>query len=589
MVTLAHPKKLNAFQQFRQACSLLRETSRATSPAWYQQALEQDFQLHIRSDGTAVHAFFHNRPKNEWSAGPPLTEQVMADPEQTAAYAEQLLVYVRALKATSVGVILHIADEFATAELRSELNNPAALPDLRETAFHNPQEILADSSVPAEQASWRVLPYPATGAEVVATTVTVSRRMDPFLTTLRRVGESRNFPIITQALSSPLLAIMGLPAAIEPVRGKPFAAILQYPCFTALAFFNEHSDLRLIRTLPHRGLRRPANLRQALITTAASLEFIDPDLYIFPLGGDVDTRVEEDLKESFPESEVDTASFSTPSPLPPWIPEPALSLMVIPENQVEGSHTFGVLRAEKWFLQDFLPASKEVIELYPTRNEMRMLRILKFARIGVAALVLVGFAWLGLGILSVVNRPEWKFNTGDAVTTQQKLASLTQERQRFDHWNNLLEDRSKAWVSMEAIARLFPAKSGLMIQSANHTVRPDTAPGQAKVGFIKEWTFTGLARQDAITYLNSLNSREAISARFSEIAKATGNTAFDPTPNTRTLVVSVKTRENANFREMPAEDIDDSDETSYAYSFNLTITQRFVSADPLAITAAKAP
>lgn len=589
MATLVHPKKLSAYKQYRQACSLLRETSRATSSAWYQQALEQDFQLHIRIDGTAVHTFFHNRPKNEWSAGPPLTEQVIADPEQVASYVEQLLVYVRALKATSVGVILHIADEFATAELRSELNNPGALPDLRETAFHSPREILADSSVSAEQTSWRVLPYPAAGAEVVATTVTISRRLDPFLSVFRQVGERRNFPIICQALSSPLVAIMGLPAAVEPVRGKAFAAILQYPCFTALAFFNEHSDLRLIRTLPHRGLRRPPNLRQAIITTVASLEFIDPDLFIFPLGGDVDTRVEADLKESFPESTVDTASFSTPSPLSPWIPEPALSIQVFPENQVEGSHTFGVIRAEKWFLQDFLPASKEVLEHYPTRNEMRMLRVLKFARIGVAVMVLLGTASLGLGIFSIIRRPEWKFNTGDAIITQQKLGKLTLERQRFDHWNNLLEDRSKAWVSMEATARLFPAKSGLLIKSINHTVRPDAAAGQAKVGFIREWTFTGLARKDAIGYLNSLNSREAIAARFSEIAKATGNTAFDPTPNTRTLAVNVKTQENGNFQQMPAEDIDDSDETTYAYTFNLTITQRFVSTDPLAITAAKAP
>lgn len=589
MVTLEHPTKLNALQQFRQACSILRETSRATLPAWYQEALELDFQLHIRCDGTAVHTFFYNRPKNEWSAGTPLTEQVMADTEQTAAYAEQLLVYVRALKATSVGVILHIADEFATAELKSELNNPAALPDLREMAYNSPREILADSSVAADQASWRVLPYPATGAEVVATTVTISRRMDPFLAALRQVGESRNFPIISQVLSSPLVAIMGLPAAIEPVRGKPFVAILQYPYFTALAFFNEHSDLCLIRTLPHRGLRRPPNLRQALITTVASLEFIDPDLFIFPLGGDVDTRVEEDLKESFPESAVDTASFPTPSPLSPWIPEPALSIQVFPENQVENSHTFGVLRTEGWFLQDFLPARKEVIELYPTRNEMRMLRMFKLARIGVAALVLLVCAWFAAEIFSVTRRLEWKFNASEAPIMKQKLSVLTLERQRFDHWNNLLDDRSKAWVTLEATARLFPAKSGLLVKSINHSVRPDTAPGQAKVGFIKEWTFTGLARQDALGYLNSLNSREGIGARFSEIAKATGNMAFDPTPNTRTIVVNVKTQENSAFRLMPAENIDDSDEASYAYTFYLTITQRFVSADPLAISAAKAP
>ena len=169
------------------------------------------------------------------------------------------------------------------------------------------------------------------------------------------------------------------------------------------------------------------------------------------------------------------------------------------------------------------------------------------------------------------------------------MVSLTQERQRLDHWNNLLADRSKAWTSMEAVARLFPAKSGLMLKSFSHTVRPDSAPGQAKVGFIKEWVFTGFAREDALAYLNSLNSREGISAKFAEISEITGNPAFDPAPNTRTIVVNVKSQENPAFRQMPLEEIIDSDEATYPFTFNFVITQRFESADALSIAAAKAP
>lgn len=589
LATLEHPANLNAFQQFRQACALLKETSRATLPAWYQEALELGFQLHIRSDGTSVHTFFHNRSKGEWSAGPALSEEAMADPEKAAAYAEQLIKDVRALKGDSVGVVLHIADEFATAELKPELDNPAALPDLRETVVNSPGEILDDSSVPPDQASWRVMPYPAAGGEVIATTVTLSRRLDRFLSTLREVGENRNFPVITHSLSAPLVVIMALPAAIQPAEGKPFVAILQYPWFTAMAFFNEHSDLRLIRTLQHRGLRRPPNFRQALSTTNASLEFLEPDLFVLPLAADVDTKVAEDLRKSFPESTVVLASFPATDALPSWLPEPAFAIESIPEEKIHSSHTFGVLRADKWFLQDFLPAGKETIELYPTRNEMRMLRLLKLGRIGVAALAILGMAWLAFGVFSVIRRPEWAFSDGESKAVQQRVVNLTQEQQRFNHWNNLLEDRSKAWASMEAVARLFPHKSGLLVKTFNHTVRPDTAPGQAKVGFIKEWVITGMARDEALSYLNSLNTREGISARFSEIAKATGNTAYDPEPNTRTIVVNVRTQENNSFKQMPLEEIVDSDEATYPFTFNLTITQRFESADPLAIGAANAP
>ena len=90
-------------------------------------------------------------------------------------------------------------------------------------------------------------------------------------------------------------------------------------------------------------------------------------------------------------------------------------------------------------------------------------------------------------------------------------------------------------------------------------------------------------------YLNTLNTREGIAAHFSEIAKVTGNLAFDPAPTTRTIVVNVKTQENPTFKQLPAEEIVDSDETTYPYSFNLVITQRFESTDALAIAASKAP
>ena len=211
MATLEHPASLNAFQQFRQACSILSETSRASLPAWYQEALELDFQLHIRVDGSSVRTFFYNRPANEWGESPPLSEEAIGDDEQTLIFAGQLLKTVRGLKGTSVGVILHIADEFATAELKPELDNPAALGDLRDTAFNNPGEILDDSSVPPDQASWRVMPYPAAGSEVIGTTITISKRLSGFVAALRKLGEDENFPIVAHTLSAPLVRLPGFP------------------------------------------------------------------------------------------------------------------------------------------------------------------------------------------------------------------------------------------------------------------------------------------------------------------------------------------------------------------------------------------
>lgn len=540
-------------------------------------------------DGTSVRTFFYNRPADEWIESLALSEDAINDTEQTLVFAKQILKNVRSLNGASLGVVLHIADEFATGELKLGLDNAAALADFRETAFSNPGEILEDSSIPPDQASWRVIPYPAEGSKVIGTTVIVSRRLDGFVETLRKLGEDENFPIITHTLSAPLVAMSGLPSVIRQRGEKPFVAILQYPWFMVLAFFNEHSDLLLIRTLQHRGGLRPPNFRSALTTTDASLEFVDPDIYVMPLATDVDTKFAEEIAKNFPDSSVETVRFGAIGSLPPEIPEPALSIREIPVDDDGESHTFGVLLREKWFNQDFLPPEKEVIQLYPSRNEMRLLRFLKLGRIAVAAVAFIVMSWFAFGIFTVMRRPEWSFNESEAMAVKQRLLNFTQELRRLNHWNNLLADRSKAWTSMEAIARLFPEKSGLLLKSFSHSVRPDNAPGQAQVGFVKEWTITGFARSEALGYLNSLNTREGISARFSEIAKVTGNMAYDPTPITRSIVVNVKTQENGYFKQMQAEEIHDSDEATYPYTFNLTISQRFESADPLSIAAAKAP
>ena len=590
LATFQHPASLNALQQFGQACAILRNTTRASNPAWYQDALELNLQLHIRTDGAGISTFYHDCKKAQWSNGPSLTDEVLRDPARLESVVAEALRFARSNGATSLGVILHIADEFATTELKPELNNPAALPDLRDAAIADPGSILEDSSILADQASWRVLPYPAAGSEVIGTTITLSRQYAPLVALLRQTGENENFPVITHALSAPLVAIMGLGQSLAPTPGKPFVAILQYPWFTALAFFNEHADLRLIRTLQHRGLRRPTNFRNALATTNASLEFVDPDLFLVPLGGNVDTTLHADLKITFTTSRVEVIQQIPIEGIPSWCPEPAISAQPAAATApATGSHTFSILREDKWALQDFLPTPRDIVEIHPGRAEMRLLKILRLARVAVFAIAALVIAYIGFGVIDMVRREEWSFDPTQADAIKGTLAQLTLERQKAEHWDNLLEDRSKAWTSMESLSRMFPEKSGMRVKSYTHTVKPDSTPGKAKVGFVKEWKITGFARDEALEYLTSINTREGISAHFGEIARVTGNSSFSPNAGNRNLVVNVRTQENSSFKPTPPEEASDTDDSSYPFTFDLTITQRFESTDPLAINVAKAP
>lgn len=589
MATFQHPASLNAFRKFTQACSVLSNTSRANNPAWYQDALDLNFQVHIRPDGPDISTFYFDRKNAHWAKGPALNEEILGDTSKLEPFLAEILRHARSNGATSLGVILHIADEFATTELKPELNNPAALHELRDAAVIDPASILEDGSILATQASWRVLPYPAAGSEVIATTITLTRQYAAFFETLRQISENANFPVITRGLSAPLVAIMGLAQSLEPTPGKSFVAILQYPWFTAMAFFNEHADLRLIRTLQHRGVRRPINFRNALSTTNASLEFVDPDLFLLPLGQDVDTTMEANLRITYTNCRVETIHSPQIEGIPDWCPEPAISALLPAANPHPTSHTLTILREEKWALQDFLPTPKEIVEIYPDRSEMRLLSIVRLSRVAVFAIMVLCMAYCVLGIVGLIRRTEWAFDPEQATSTKTRLAKLNIERQKGEHWNNLLDDRSKAWTAMESFSRMFPENSGMLVKTYSQTVKPDSAQGQAKVGFVKEWKITGHARDEALEYLNTLNTRDGINAHFAEIVRITGNTAFSPSTGNRSISVNVRTQENNAFKLTPPEETVATDESTYPFTFDLTITQRYEATDPLALNVPKAP
>ena len=142
---------------------------------------------------------------------------------------------------------------------------------------------------------------------------------------------------------------------------------------------------------------------------------------------------------------------------------------------------------------------------------------------------------------------------------------------------------------MEALARMFPENSGALVKNYVHSAKPDSTPGKAKVGFVKEWKVLGYARDEALDYLNTLNTREGINAHFSEIERITGNSAFSPNAGNRSISVNVRTQENNSFKPTPPEESNPADESTYPFTFDLTIIQRFESTDPMAINVPKVP
>lgn len=588
MANIQHPSALNPWQQYHQACSILNNTSRASNPAWYQQACELDFQLHIRPEGPNVYSGYFDRNTDKWSEGPQLNEDLLHDEEAFQPIVEDILKHALTSNADSLGVILHIADEFATAELNPDFDNPADLPDIRQRAVNEPGSILEDATIDKEAQSCRVIPYAAAGSATIGTSILINREFAPFAAALRGMGEKNNFPIITQTVSAPLVAIMGLPTILPGQPDKPFVTILQYSWFTALAFFNEHADLKLIRTLQHRGIRQPNNLRNALFTTSTSLEFLDPDLYIVPLGSEIDTQLEESLKDHFQKCRIETCQPVTADNMSEGCAEPLLINQATQESTLS-SLTVSTFREDGWALQDFLPKPKEVAEIHPTKAEMRLLRMTRLIRVALVILALTGLGYFGLGISSLMRMPEWSFNPDDAGVARERLSSLQEEQKTIEYWDTMLADRSRAWVIMEAFARMFPEGSNMLISDMKYSAKPDNIQGQSEVGFVKTWKISGLARDEALSYLNTLNTRDGINQFFDHIAEVTGSDAYRTDIGNRNISVNVRSRENNSFRLMPPEEMVMTDIASYPFTFDLSITQRFEASDPMAINVKAAP
>jgi hypothetical protein len=593
LASFQNPRLLNEAKRYSQACAILRSTSRARNKAWFQEALELDYQLHLRSEGGGIVSRLFDRRSGDWSEGPAITSEVLRDGEKAAAFAHQLIELARQARANALGVTLYLADEFATAELRSEYDNPANLPELRATAESDSATLFEGASTSSDEQSYRLFPYPAAGGEAIATGITLSKQHGAFFSQLRSVSEEENFPIIAHALSAPLVALLAVPEAAKPTPNKPFMAVLYYSPFTVIAFFNEHGDLRLLRTIQHRGQRRPLNLRDITTTTLAALEISDPDVFIFPLTRTADPTVLVELQSKFTKSRVDTIDWTqTPFShrnIPAYCPELLIASQPPSEAMTGFSATYESLVTEKWVQQNFLPVPQAVAEIYPTLGEVKLLRTARLARVAVALIALLSVAWALFGLFSMTRQPAWAFEPQEAATVQKRVATLTQERQQIEHWDNLLEDRSKSWAAMELLCRLFPENSGLLVKSFNHTTRPEPAPGKAKVGFVKEWRIAGYTREDGLEKLNTINSRDGINAIFTEVAKVTGNDAYRPDVGNRSVLVNVRLQENSSFRARPNEEPAAGDTASYRHTFELIITQRFEASDPLALNVTKAP
>jgi|GEM_PF-771784 hypothetical protein len=340
-MNLSQPDSLTYKQRYKQAANLLKETSRANNPNWYADALAINLQLHVfvGSDSGAI-SYIRNMDSGAWAKGPNISPEMEEDPSLLKPVLDGIVnEHLADIKKPGLGVILYVADEFSTAELGPEHQNPAEVEELRKLIKENPRSILEDHSISNESHSWRLFPYPgAASGQAFATAIAFTRRHENLMQEFRDYGNQNDVPVRTRAISAPLCAISALPWLLEQKPENGFVALYHYPRFTVLSFFNTHGDLVLIRTLQHHGnIPFSPQTASAIMTTTASLELEEPHIFIIPMAGAAPMGLSDSLSSMLPNSQVITLS-------------PTSSALHIPTAPTAASapSDLGVTRPWKW-------------------------------------------------------------------------------------------------------------------------------------------------------------------------------------------------------------------------------------------------
>ncbi len=636
MIQVRHPSVLNPWQIYRQSKLLLKHTSRANNGDWYLPALELDRQWHIWIDGGSIVSSVFDKRSGQWFEGPrailprdtgagahtrtgAMDTEAIKDLNESLDQAQLDAIFahfeeddLRSLheslsrlvrgkdyggKVKSLGVVIHVADEFALMDLAPEYSSDEDFEGSRELLQLDPAEVLGDSSLDVKGNAWRLLPYWGIDeGERRSVAVQVSRHFQPLFFELERYSESRNVPVITALVSAPLEALRLAPLMLEAedLTNSGNIMVFQYRKFSALSVLNESGELVLMRALQHRpGQDYPSGLGETLVNTAASVGLSDPLVTIANMSGLNQDALVSELSSFFASRPPMNIGLVTPSEVPGLGTDLAggrvemtlgdsARLEKLQANAVyTGAETFKELERD-WARQNFYGRSKEEMEVYPTQKDLKMLRFFGYAKFLVLAAVLGVIGWTSFDYIKAATTEAWRVSQDQAQTASVTLQKLLKDRERVNYWENVMARRSEGWLVMEVLLQLFEPDSGLIVSECTYSLEGERDSDKSKtLAFNRTWKIKGYARSEGTEALSRLSSNTYLKKRFEELAAEFAAESLRLDTDTRTLDVSMQQRQS---QMPPSERFPASIARHYRNSFEITINQEFSEQDDLALT-----
>lgn len=595
--TTANPLKLH-----RQAKRLLKTTSRAKNPDWYNRARDISLQWHIWIGTQSVSSALFHKPSEKWYEGPDLPRVSFelndaGEPDGLDENSRNALHEIlRKLLGTkefggkpkSLGIVLHLADGLRVRDLSPDFAADSDFDSLNELLVSAPEIALGDDSISADDGNWRLLPLMGVvESEKLTIAAQVSGQYGYIVEEFRKYGELRNIPVIVEGLSAPLEGIAALPMLFEDEA--TFAnsiSLIQFEAFTILCSTGMRGEITMIRPLVHRSgnALAPADIAEVLTNSAALLNLKAPKIYYVSTTGIPEADLGELLALYLGTNE--QAEYAcvdaTTSALVEEIPGKRIELAFLTAEpaKITADSAPLVQLGDRWAVQDFYGLSQAEAERIPTRGD---LRLLKFAGIAqkVALVALFGFAgWTGMDFFTKMRSDAWKLAPTAASEMQVRLARLQKERSEWNHWNNILAKRSEGWLAMEALLSLFPDDGGVILSSASYRAQSSPGDSDDKLGIDREWKMTGYANPEIATQLSSLGSRSRVAQLLNEIAEANDAPYLKVGGESRSVDVSFQQRQGTM---PPSAQFPTKVARHFRTAFDLTIKQGFDSTDELAL------
>jgi hypothetical protein len=529
-----------------------------------------------------------------WSQGPAVDAADLGKSERLQALVKELSHGLKLSKGdqTSLGLVLHLADEIDVGIVQEAYENPELFEQARAIVRETPSEVVTDLSTDPDPAiQWRYYPL-LSGQRAV-----VLRHRVEFFTALQSFS---GLDIKIAVHSAPIeILTLYLKLYAEAIEEKPHCFVFFYDRFTLVVPANQ--GVLDIKVLPHRQQDVPPAFGDDLFSLLERFGLVNSCVLLLVQCGTRDpTRLfteldgyarrnhknADGLEIQIPDKETVWSLFeeSAPGKVKPEIiqrPEFLTAYNEKPGKEFplslgikSDAHRFGILSRETFWPDD----QKTRDQRLPRSLALTMTALLAARIIGILCLFTLG-GWLALSVVNESHGDPLRLLPEMVTSKQAELTQLRDTQQYLALWDKILIPRSQASSAMDFFLALVPEGHEVVCdrlrylfkQSEVRAGAADKSPG----GFSRQWSIEGSCTDQGRDRLERLREGSTVSNLFAATALRLTDSSFAVTD---TRAVKVMLREEAN----PLFAVDGKP-GALPYQFRLEVTQSFASTDPLSI------